>query len=458
MSRRMRSPMRVWSRTCTHSASVSGPLRLRISSGIAILPTSCSTAANSRSRSAAPRRPRRRPTATARWEVSVAWSCVSASLASSALASAVTVDEVRALEVVVQARAAQHAGRVGREGLQRAEHAGLGRGVVDDHQQQRVGAVVAAIGTAVSIRPCSGAHSSAGPGRPRRPRKPAGSSTRIGRPRSEQARVDDAVERRERHLVQAAADRLARQRVADGAGRGGDEARAGGPAGDQRRRTSRRRRPRRRRPWRRARGRGVGAAAMRRHGVGQQPLARDGAGVGAAGACVASTRASSRGGVAQQQGVLLGQRRLPAHAQRDDRAVHLLAAGDRRGHERVDALALQVRVAQARLDVAGHPERARREHGELEQRVGGDRHLGGRRVARLDAAGVAVHEVASRDADAPRPRRPSAPSSSPIASATTGAVRARSGGASTSEPMRSSSSSCSSNLTLLVSGLHRDVP
>src|SRR5262245_48280361 len=50
---------------------------------------------------------------------------------------------------------------------------------------------------------------------------------------------------------------------------------------------------------------------------------------------------------------------------------------------------------------------------------------------------------------------PSAPSSSAIASATTGAVRARSGGASTREPMRSSSSSCSSNLTLSVSGRTR---
>ena len=157
---------------------------------------------------------------------------MSASLASSALARAVTVDEVGALEVVVQPRAAQDAGGVRGERLQRAEDAGLGGGVVDDHQQQRVGAVLAERSARRSASgPAARAHSSAGPGRPRRARKAAGSSTRMGRPRRQQAGVDGAVERRERQLVQAAADGLAGERVADRAGRGGDQARARGGCG-----------------------------------------------------------------------------------------------------------------------------------------------------------------------------------------------------------------------------------
>ena len=168
---------------------------------------------------------------------------------------------------------------------------------------------------------------------------------------------------------------------------------------------------------------------------------------------VESTRASSRAAWRSSSACSWVSGAWPRGAQGDDGAVHLLAAGDRGGHERVDALALQVRVAQLRVGVAGDPERARREHGELQQRrrrrsaPRPPRRCAARCRGRSGARGRC--RVRGRTATS----TPRASSSSAIASATTGSgaseVRRARRRACRCGP---ASSSCSSNLTLLVSG------
>ncbi len=258
MSRRMRSPMRVWSRTCTHSASVSGPLRLRISSGIAILPdvvqdggelqVAEGVAAQAEAAADGDREVGRLGRVVVRVGV----------LRLQRVGQRRDGGEVRALEVVVQPRAAQHARRVGGEGLQRAEHAGLGGGVVDDHQQQRVGAVVA-----------RDRHGAQHPALQRRALQ-----RRAGH--AEAAQEAGGVEHEHRAAALRAGACPWRRRAARAAPRAGGDRPPGGPArrgsgrawrrpcASRRRcerpapRTSHRRPPRHRRRWRRGRGRATG--------------------------------------------------------------------------------------------------------------------------------------------------------------------------------------------------------
>ena len=77
-------------------------------------------------------------------------------------------------------------------------------------------------------------------------------------------------------------------------------------------------------------------------------------------------------------------------------------------------------------------ERAAGERGRLDQRVGGDRDVAGVRRARLDAVGVAEHEVGVAAPPDAQPGAVRAETSVRVAEAATGAIRSNAPGASTS--------------------------
>ena len=120
----IRSPISVCFRISSHSISSSGPGLRRISSGIAILPRSWSSAARRRTSTSSASRPSWRPTATARRETLSCWSVSSGSrsrwmLTSSSWVSAFEAAAANALLRVHAAVGEPHGlaggGRLGRE-------------------------------------------------------------------------------------------------------------------------------------------------------------------------------------------------------------------------------------------------------------------------------------------------------------------------------------------------------
>ena len=393
----------VWSRTKRPLLVAQRAARERISSGIAILPTSCSTAANSRSR----RSPRQAELAAdgdgqARRGAGVLLRLQVLGL--ERVRERRHGRQVGALDLGVQPRAPQHAAGVAGEGLERAEDGGIGR--VGGHEQQRVGAVVA--GDRLE-RAAAGRAARLAPGR-------AGRAARAGRRRRARRARAAALQQAVSTTPSSGASGPGRrrptpagERVAQVAG-GGDEARAAGRRPAARRRTRRRpRRPRPRpcgawrsrcRPRRRSRWR-RGPAAARAPAPGRARGARR--------ASRARARASARPGEERVRRRRRTARRGGRRSGRPGRACRRPAARQHGSH----ALRAQVGIATPRATRSRRSAACRRrERGRLDQRVGGDRDVAGVRLARLDAVGVAARgRRAGARTHSQAPSRPDQPAS-----------------------------------------------
>ena len=280
--------------------------------------------------------------------------------------------QVGALDLGVQARAAQHAAGVAGQGLERAEDGGVGR--IGGEQHQHGAEHVVAVGDRLQH---------------------AQPAARLAVRPQRDAELRDQADRVHVQLRAAAVEgrrqrREAAARAAEQVARGGDEAGARavgqqhggehrvGHAGGALCRVAHRVLD-------------VGGGRRLGGGAGEQLLAGQRLTVRTARVVRGEHQRQRLGGLREQRVGAGSERALAPEG--DQHALVERAGDQRRRQHGADALRAQVRVGRLVRLVVVDAQRAAVQRGRLDQRVGGDRDVAGVRLARLDAVGVAQDQV-----------------------------------------------------------------